>query len=250
MTTDEKDNVVVLYKGGRLPSWDGLTLERQHDYQQEHVGRMLSVSRQHSLRRLEGFRLMTPQHNWERFWTIQFPTLNGAQAWIDAEIAPPYGRYGFYEYYMSIPWRPDYFSGWVTTPQPPLSEGKGDPQHIPALSCDYRTVVVLKFGRWRPESGEVPPEHRGDAERLELMRSVARDHRLMRYEAFKLIGPQEDWHLVWILEFPELAGAEAWIDAEVQPPHGQFATRSFYLARKWAPEYFSTWIADTGDGHR
>ena len=66
----------------------------------------------------------------------------------------------------------------------------------------------------------------------------------MRYEAFKLMGPQEDWHLVWILEFPTLAGAEAWIDAEGSPPHSQYATRSFFLARKWAPEYFASWIPD------
>ena len=244
MTAIPEDSVVVLYKGGRLPSWDGLTHEQQAQYQDEHVELMLSVAEAHRLKRLEGFRLVTPQHNWERFWTIAFPTLTGAQSWIDAEIAPPYGRYGFYEYFMALPWRPDYFSSWVTAPQAEPVTSHTDPREISTLTIDDSSVVVLKFGRWLPDSGDVAPEDRGDAARTELMRAVAEEHGLMRYEAFKLIGPQQDWHLVWILEFPSLAGAEAWIDAEVRPPHGQYATRSFFLARKWAPRYFASWVPD------
>ena len=59
------------------------------------------------------------------------------------------------------------------------------------------------------------------------MESVARDFGLMRCEAFELIAPQGDWNLVRIAEFAGLSGAEAWIDAEVQPPHGQEETRSY-----------------------
>ena len=243
MAVEAGDSVVVLYKGGRLPTWDALTPEQQEEFQQLHVDSMLAVSREHRLIHLEGFRLMTPQHNWERFWTIEFPTLAGAQAWIDNEVAPPYGRYGYYEYYMALRWRPDYFSSWVTHPAPPAEVPPGaNPRAVPQLTVSRDSVVVLMFGRWRPESGEMTPEERGDDERVEMMQSVARHHGLMRYEAFKLIGPQEDWHLVWVLEFPELAGAESWINAEVQPPHGRYATRSFYLARKWAPQYFASWV--------
>ena len=57
------------------------------------------------------------------------------------------------------------------------------------------------------------------------------------------MGPQDDWHLAWILEFSEVSGAEAWIDAEVGPPHGHHSVRSFHLARRWAPDYFATWSA-------
>jgi hypothetical protein len=244
MTAIPEDGVVVLYKGGRLPTWDGLTPEQQAEYQDEHVSLMLSVAKTHRLKRLEGFQLMTPQHNWERFWTIAFPTLQGAQSWIDSEIAPPYGRYGFYEYFMALPWRQDYFSSWVTAPQPEPGPEHLDPRFIPPLRADNNSVVVLKFGRWLPDSDDVAPQDRGDEERTRLMRAVAEEHGLMRYEAFKLMGPQEDWDLVWILEFPTLAGAEAWIDAEGSPPHSQYATRSFFLARKWAPEYFASWIPD------
>ena len=243
-TGADRDSVVVLYKGGRLPSWDALLPEQQSAFQREHVDLMLNVAGEHGLRGIEGFRLMTPQHTWERFWTIEFPSLAGAQAWIEAEMAPPYGRYGFYEYYMSMPWRQDYFSSWVTDPQPAIAvPADADPHQVPELGVARDSIVLLVFGRWRPESGTITPEQRGDTERLENLREVAREHGLRRYEAFKLIGPQDDWHLVWILEFADLAGAETWIDAEVSPPHGQYATRSFYLARRWAPEYFATWTA-------
>ena len=250
MSSDHKqtgnDSVVVLYKGGRLPSWDGLTPQQQADYQDAHVERMLSVASEHGLMHLEGFRLMMPQQDWERFWTIEFPSLNGARAWIEAEIAPPYGRYGFYEYYMSIRWRPAYFNSWLAHPPAAVEPRQEDPKSVPDLSVKRDSAILLVFGRWRPESDQTSPADRGDSERVAQMKSVARDHGLMRYEAYKLIGPQSDWHLAWVLEFPDVAGAEAWVDAEVRPPHSQHATRSFYLARCWAPEYFASWVRPNG----
>ena len=242
--TDADDQrYVILYKGGRLPSWHALTPQQREAYQQEHVDLMLSEGQRHGLRQVEGFRLVTPQQAWERFWTIEFPSLAGARAWIDAEIAPPYGRCGYYEYYLSAPWRPDYFSSWVSDPPPASPLSDADPHRVPVLSADRESLVLLSFGRWRPGSDELTPEERGDAERLVMLRSIAREHRLRRYEAYKLLGPQKDWHLVWILEFPDLAGAEAWIDAEVGSPHGHHSVRSFHLARRWAPDYFATWSA-------
>ena len=235
--------VVILYKGGRLPSWHALTPEQREAYEKVHVDLMLSEAHRHGLRRLEGFRLLTPQQDWERFWTIEFPSMDGARAWIDAETAPPYGRYGYYEYHLSIPWRTNYFSSWVADPPPASPPSDADPHQIPVLSADKESVVLLSFGRWRPESGELTPEERGDAERLAMLDSVAGKYGLRRYEAFKLLGAQDDWQLVWILEFPEFDGAEAWIDAEVAPPHGHHSFRSFHLARKWAPDYFATWPA-------
>ena len=35
--TDSDDGVVVLYKGGRLPSWDALSPHDQSAYQDEHA---------------------------------------------------------------------------------------------------------------------------------------------------------------------------------------------------------------------
>lgn len=243
-TEVSRDSIIVLCKGGRLPSWDSLTSEKQGAYSQEHVDLMLSIAREYGLMRLEGFKLMTPQQVWVRFWIIEFPTLVGAEAWIDAEMAPPYGRYGYYEYYVARHWRPDKFASWATRPPAPVDVLSGtDPHHIPALDVDRSSVVVLLFGRWRSEASEVTSEARGDTEHIELMQSVAREHGLMRLEGFKLIGPQDGWHRAWVIEFPTLAGAEAWIDAEVRPPHGRYATKSFYLSHKWAPGYFASWVS-------
>ena len=116
-----KNSVVVLFKGGRLPSWGRLTREEQVVYSQQHVDLMLSVAREHRMMRLEGFKLMAPEAGWVRFWVIEFPTLAGAEAWIDAEMAPPYGHYGYYEYYLARRWQEEYLSDWVTRPSAPIA---------------------------------------------------------------------------------------------------------------------------------
>ena len=237
-----KDSVVVLLKGGRLPSWGLLSQEEQVAYSREHVDLMLSVASEHGMIGLEGFKLMAPEGDWARFWVIEFPTLAGAEAWTDAEMAPPYERYGYYDYYPARRWRKDFFSGWVTRPPAQIETTTAtDPRSLPDLDVDRGSVVVLLFGRWLPGADTASPEERGDAEHIELMQSVARDHGLMRLEAFKLIGPQTDWHRAWVIEFPTLEGAEAWMEAETRPPHGAYATKFMRLARKWAPDYFAGW---------
>ncbi len=236
------DSIVILYKGGRSPTWHDLTPAEQDAYQQEHVDLMLSVAHEYGLMRLEGFKLITPQASWERFWVIEFPTLAGAEAWIDAEMAPPYGRYGYYEYYTARHWGRGHFSQWIMrSPDPVVPDGQ-DPHHVPTLGVDRDSFVVLLFGRWRPEAIEATSAARGDTAHIELMQSVAREHGLMRLEAFTLTGPQDGWHRAWLIEFPTLTGAEAWIDAEVLPPHGRYSAKTFYLARRWAPHYFAGWV--------
>ena len=178
-----EENLTLLYKGGRLPGWYQLSQNKRQVYEQAHVDLMLSVAKEAQLKRLEGFRLITPQQHWERFWLIEFATLSNAEAWIKAEMAPPYGDYGYYEYDLD----------------------------------------------------------RGDAGRQDQLRAVARVHNLMRLEAFELIGSKDEWHRVWVAEFPTLAGAEAWINALVSPPHGSYKSQRFQLARKWAPAYFASW---------
>ena len=91
-------SIVVLYRGGRLPSWHQLRPDQQVAFQDEHVDLMLTVGARHGLQSIEGFRLLAPRGEWERWWTIRFPDLAGAEAWMRAEVAPPYGRYGSYEY--------------------------------------------------------------------------------------------------------------------------------------------------------
>ena len=236
-------SIVVLFRGGRLPAWHRLAPSQRREYEQEHVDLMLSVARQHRMKSMEGFRLIAPQERWERFWIIEFPSLEGAEAWIEAEMAPPYGLYGFYEYYLSRPFRPDEFSTWVTHPRlTSSSKTLADPHQIPSLEVDLSGIVVLLFGRSLPGSDAVDPSVRGDQEHIDLMKGIAREHRMMRLEAFQLIDPQPDWHRAWVMEFPDLAGAEAWIDGEILPPHGAYSNKIMYLARRWAPEYFSSWV--------
>ena len=231
------DSVVVLYKGGRLPSWDGLTVEEQDEYSREHVDLMLSVAREHGLMGLEGFKLVGPVGDWMRFWAIEFPTFEGAEAWIAAEMEPPYGRYGYYEYHLARSVRREGpGSRAATSPYRPSSR-------IPVLEADKNSVIVVAFDRWLPGTDLVPPEERGDAEHQELMNVAAREHGMTRLDVYQLVAPQADWHRAWIVEFPRLEGAEAWIEADSRPPNSRYRSRIYHLAHKWAPGYFASWVA-------
>lgn len=247
MPTKDNDNIVILYKGGRLPSWYQLSEQQQSAYSQSHVDLMLSVAGQHRMQRLEGFRLIGPQDTWQRFWLIEFPSMEGAQAWIEAEMAPPYGQYGYYEYFFSKSFRPDVFSDWVTNPAPPTVPLDADPHTIPELWTDTTNVVVLMLARYRPGAEELTPEERGDAKHVELMRNIAKEQGLIRLEAFRLLAPQDDWHRAWIIELPSFEAAEAWIEGEESLPHGMYARRDIYLTRKWSPEYFASWVPRNAD---
>ena len=238
------DNVVLLLKGGRLPTWHMLTDAERGDYERQHVDLMLEVARDAGLVGLEGFRLMAPQQSWERFWTIEFPDMAGAEAWIKAEMAPPYGSFGYYEYHLSRRFERDFYGSWVThKPAAVIVDLSGDARVVPALEADGSSVVMLMFARMAPEATRATADQRGDAEHIGRMRELAAQTDLLRFEAFGLIGPQADWHRAWIAEFPRIEGAETWIRGEVQPPHGAYATKEFQLARKWAPGYFALWPA-------
>ena len=128
-TDPGEDSIVVLFKGGRLPAWHHLSQPVQDAYSQEHVDLMLSVSRHFRLMHLEGFRLLGPQNNWQRFWVIEFPSLAGTEAWVQAEMAPPYGSYGHYEYHLARRVGGDDFTDWVTHPPVPVSPAAGDDPH-------------------------------------------------------------------------------------------------------------------------
>lgn len=237
-----KDSVVILYQGGRLPTWDTLTEDQQAAFSMEHIDLMLSVANKHEIIHLEGFKLLQPQDRWERFWIIEFPTIEGAEAWIEAEMAPPYGLYGYYQYQLSRPWQRDNFDSWVTKP-PALSNPVNiDPREPHDLRVNMDTVVAVTLDRWRPGAELIPPVVRGDTNHNDLMRSVARKYGLIRLKAFRLIAPQHDWHYAWIAEFPTLEGAQAWQDTDTQPPHSTYRAKTCYLSRKWSSEYFAAWV--------
>ena len=240
---DENGEITVLFKGGRLVSWHQLSDVRREAYEHEHVDLMLDVACRYGMRRMEGFRLMAPQGAYERFWVIDFPDLVGAEAWIEAEMAPPYGRYGFYEYYLARGGLPAYCADWAVgvIPVIPLS---GDPHQVPVLDVDADSVVAVLFERGEP--GQVAGEKPVTERYVETMGAFCRAHGLLRLECFKLLAPHADWHHVWLAEFPEFASAEAWIQAEKGPAHGCLSERSFVLTRKWAPAYFASWIPQEG----
>ncbi|HCK55122.1 MAG TPA: hypothetical protein DIC23_18040 [Planctomycetaceae bacterium] len=237
----DRDPVVVLFKGGRLPSWHQLSNGERTEFEETHVKLMLSVAREHDMTRLEGFRLIGPQGDWQRFWLIEFPALEGAEAWIQAEMAPPYGLYGHYEYHLSRPLEPERYETWVTQPAPPVVPLDADPHTIPKLDIDRSSIVVLMFTRYRPGAEALTSEQRGDQQHVDLMKGIAREHGLMRLEGFQLQSPQADWHRAWVVELPTLEAAEAWIVGEEALPHGMYSQRSVHIARRWAPEYCASW---------
>ena len=235
-----RDSVVVLAKTGRQASWHRLTDDERRSAEREHVDLMLSIAARHRMRRLEGFRLIGPQGRWERFWLIEFPDLDGAETWIEAEMAPPYGRYGFYEYHLTRPLAPELFDTWLPGPPRVIAPQNADPAAIPALGIDRSSVVVLQFSRSDGADG------RADAEQTDDLQRVAREHGMLRLECFQLIDPVPAWHRAWICEFPDLAGAEAWIEAEAAPARAARTERISCLSRRWSPAYFASWCRADG----
>ena len=233
-------SVVILFRGGRLPEWHQLDETQRRDYERQHVDLMLSVSERHGLIGLHGYRLLAPRNSWERFWTIEFPDLAGAEAWMSAEVEPPYGRYGFYDYSLARRWQPEGLAWLPRKPEPPVAPD-ADPHVIPPLTVDPASIVVLAFGGWRRGSDQVDPRTYGDEEHQQRLQEVARGHGLIHGEVFRRFGTSTKGEFLWLIEFPRLAGAEAWIEAETTPLARVQQKRNFHLARRWAPEYFATW---------
>ena len=215
MVTEEP--VIVLYKGGRLPAWYRLPAAEKQLIEQQHVDLMLAVAAARGLRRLSGYRLLTPQGVWERIWVIAFPDLAGAEAWIAAEMAPPYGAYGYYDYLLA---RPLAVPAGLAAPAP-VTPMQGDPHRVPPLSVDRSRLTIFTFGRQSdgPALAQVGPAG--------------------PFEAFHLITPQAEWDTVWLVEQPTMALAENWLEAAAQATE---IPCSFLLTRPWAPAYFAAWL--------
>ncbi|MXY47971.1 MAG: hypothetical protein F4Y38_01595 [Gemmatimonadetes bacterium] len=242
--TGPGENVIILFRGGRLPEWHQLDEARRTDYERRHVDLMLSVADRHGLIGIHGYRLLGPRGNWERFWTIEFPDLAGAEAWMSAEAEPPYGRYGHYDYTLARRWQPECLNWLPRKAESPVTPD-ADPHIIPALSADPSSIVLLAFGG-RHRGADAYDSDEQDEERWRRMREVSRDHGLFHGEVFQSLGASDRGDYAWILEFRGLAGIEAWIDAETAPPLAAAQRHDFHVARRWAPEYFATWAAGRG----
>ena len=64
------------------------------------------------------FQIMEGPDKFHRFIVIEFPTLEGAEAWMETEVRPPHGAYSSKQFLLARRWSPDYFASWVprTTP--------------------------------------------------------------------------------------------------------------------------------------
>jgi hypothetical protein len=94
-------------------------------------------------------------------------------------------------------------------------------------------AVLFQSGR-RPEWDRLPQSERRviEQEHVDLMLSVAQDYGMQQMQGFRLVMPQHTWKLFWVIEFPILAGAEAWIHAEVAPRFGDYGFHQYHLARR------------------
>jgi hypothetical protein len=241
-TQNSNDSVVVLFKGGRLPAWHRVARSDQKEYEKIHVELMLEVIRNYDLMGIQGYKLLGPQKSWEKFWVIEFPTSDGASEWIKAEMAPPYGSYGNYEYHLARRSNQQNFPQLVTHPRKILkTENTVDPNNLPDIGEDKNSVVVLMFSMLLPEHSYTTAKDRKDREHSDLSSDTARTQKLISFEEFHLVSPQTDWHKVSVAELPTLETAESWIDNQTAPPYGSYFRKTILLARRWAPEFFSTW---------
>ena len=235
----KKDSVVVFLKGGRIPSWYGLSPEQQDEYSVEHISLMKSVINKYKMITLEGYKLWSPVNDWKFFWTIKFPTFEGAESWIEAEMEPPYGRYGSFNYYLAR--RIEHIGVNSDSKETKPRFIKDDLDHT-NLEEDKTSVVVITFEMSLPGSDLVAPDENARQGYIKNINSVTEEHKLIRLEAYRLITPQSNWHTTVIAEFPTINGANAWIDLQENPSYVRFKTRTNYLSHKWAPEYFEGWI--------
>ena len=147
------DSVIILFRGGRLPQWHQLDEVQRRDYERQHVDLMLSVSERHGLIGIHGYRLLAPQNSWERFWTIEFPDLAGAEAWMSAEVEPPYGSYGFYDYSLARRWQPESLAWLPRKPELPVApRRRSAPNPTPDRRSllNHRTRLRRLASRLRP----------------------------------------------------------------------------------------------------
>ena len=240
----DKSNVILLCKGGYLPARRSLTDAERKANQVHHVDLMLDTVREHRMQRLEGFRFLAAQQPWERFWIAEFPEFTGAEAYVEGELLPPSGPFAYHEYYLARRLGKVHFDSWVANPREPIvaASDAGDPHDVPELAEDRSSVVVLEFVRWVPETGPMGSDQE-QAQYEFMMKAIAKEHGLMALEAYKFVAPQAGWHQLWMAEYPNQEGAEAWMLAEQGSAAAGYGFKQMQLARRWSPDYFARWAA-------
>ena len=108
---EDKNSVVVITFEISVPGSDLVNLDEGQ--RQKYIKNIYSVSKQHELIRLEAYQLITPQSNWRTTVITEFPTINGAKAWIDLQEDPSYIRFKTRTNYLSHKWAPRYFTKWI-----------------------------------------------------------------------------------------------------------------------------------------
>ena len=235
----ELNDVVLLARTGRLDSWHKLTNAERQTATDHHVDLMVRMATDTSMRRLDGYRLMTPLDRFERFWVMAFPDLIGAESWIAAEMQPPYGLYGYYEYDLA---RPIDMSGASLIVGDPLPRevSYADPRQIPSLAADADHIAVVCFGRSSAALGWQIPEPTAPAFDTNGP-SGGGAYRLL--EGYRLIAPRADWQYTWLCVTRTMSAAEAWINAQTEADRRTEYVQRFLLARRWQPDYFASWVA-------
>lgn len=114
----------------------------------------------------------------------------------------------------------------------------------PDLTVDRSSVVVLCKRGVYPSHFDFSEKERDEHtwEHVNLMLEVSHKHHLQRLEGFRLTPTREPWQRFWIIEFPDFKGAEAWIEAEVEPPSGPYNFSEYHLGRRWGEEFFSSLV--------
>ena len=56
---------------------------------------------------------MAPQPDWHRAHVIELPTIAAAEAWMEAEMAPPQSAYSNKTMHLARRWSPQFFAGWL-----------------------------------------------------------------------------------------------------------------------------------------
>ena len=234
----ELNDIVLLARTGRLASWHRLTDAERQAATDHHVDLMVRVAAETGMRKLDGYRLMTPMDRFERFWVMAFSDLAGAESWIAAEMQPPYGLYGYYEYDLARPMDMRAAASLVQDPLP-REVRDADPRDVPSLAADRDHVAVVCFGRSSAALGWQIPEPALPAAGSSATGGAA--YRLL--EGYRLMSPRADWQYTWLCAADTMDAAEAWIDAQTEADGREEYLQRFLLARRWQPDYFSSWMA-------
>ena len=102
--------IVIMFARYRLEALARASEERGDGH---YVSPMKKIAEEGGLRRLEAFQLLSPQQDWHRAWIIELPTLEAAEAWIEAEETLPHSIRARREFHLARIWSPEYFASWV-----------------------------------------------------------------------------------------------------------------------------------------